>query len=475
MENNNNEKQNYVGADLTPWSWAWISVRTRRHIADTARLALPIILSRLAISFLVVVDTMMVLRYSKEHNQWLTLGSGPADAFFGLALGITVGVPILVSRYYGARQYEKIGNIWRQSLLWSLITGSIITLLCLVLAPWVLKAGNTAIVSKAFGITTIYALSFIPSMIWLVGSGVLEGTEKPNPVLILALLGNVVNILFNWFFVYGIWVFPELGAYGSALATFLVRTFMALLTCYYVLTLKEAQKYNIRSWFIGKFSQWKELRILGYATAVSVFLESACFASLNMFSTRKPLTLVDTGAWIINFRILGTIFMIALALATATSVRVGIARGRRDFNDQIFALIIGVILTLLALIFLSGMVTIFSQDIARIFSKDTEIILYAASFMIYLLWLFIPDGMQATLSASLRTSGIVWPTTILSSFSYGILTPILAYYLAFPLGRGIQAFFEALIIASWFICIAYFLLLLINYKKIKATTEAGEE
>ncbi len=468
------EKQYYIGANLTPWSSSWIKTRAKRHIVDMCRLAIPIILSRLALSFLVVVDTMMVLRFSKEHNQWLTLGAGPADAFFGLAIGITVGVPILVSRYYGATEYNKIGNLWRQSLLWSVITGLFISLSCIIMAPLFLKAGDAELIQKAFPITVIYALSFIPAMIWLAGSGFLEGTEKPIPVLIFAILGNLFNILFNWVLVYGLWIFPELGAYGSALATLLVRILMAIITVYCILKMKEATLYNLKSWVIGKFNEWKELRILGYAAAVSIFIEASCFSFLNMFSTRSPLTATDTGAWIINLRILSTIFMIALALSTATSVRVGIARGRKDFNDQIFAIIIGVLLALFSLIFLSGLIVFWAEPIARIFSTDAEIIILSASFTLYLLWLFIPDGVQVTLSQALRTSGIVWPTTVLSAIAYGLIAPLLAYYLAFPLAHGIKGLFEALIIASWFICIGYFLLIALNYKKMKAATEQGD-
>ncbi len=467
-------KAYYAGANLTPWSKAWIKIRAKHHIIDMIRLAIPIILSRLALSLLVVVDTMMVLRFSKEHNQWLTLGAGPADAFIGLAIGVCVGVPILISRYYGAKDYHKIGLVLRQSFLWSLFTGVLITISCIALAPLLYKAGDAALIEKAFPITVLYAISFIPVMIWLTASGFLEGTANPVPVLIFAILANILNILFNWVFVYGIWIFPELGAYGSALATLLVRVIMAIIAVYYIFKMKNTSIYNIRAWTIGKLKDWKELRVLGYAASVSIFIEASCFALLNIFSTRPPLTDVDTAAWVINLRILGTIFMIALALSTATSVRVGIARGRKDFDDQIFALIIGTLLALFSLIFLSGMVILFAQNVAAIFSEEIEIITYSAGFTIYLLWLFIPDGTQITFAQALRTSGIVWPTTVLAGIAYGIMAPLLGYYFAFPLAHGIKGLFEGLIIASWFICIAYFFLLVINYNKMKIATEKGE-
>ncbi len=468
-------KASYAGAHLKPWSKAWIKIRSKRHIIDMIRLATPIILSRLALSLLVVVDTRMVLRFSKEHNTWLTLGSGPADAFIGLAIGVCVGVPILVSRYYGAKDYQKIGLIWRQSLLWSFLTGIFITIACILSAPLFYKLGDNALASKAFPITVLYALSFIPVMIWLTASGLLEGTENPMPVLIFVVLGNVLNILFNWVLVYGVWIFPTMGAYGSALATLLVRSIMAIVAVYCILRIKNAGQYRITSWKIGKLSDWKELRVLGYAAALSIFIEASCFAFLNMFSTRPPLTDLDTAAWVVNLRILNSIFMVALGLSTATSVRVGIARGRKDFNDQIYALIIGTLLALFSLVFLSGLLILFAQNVATFFSKDVEIITYSAGFAIYLLWLFIPDGTQVTFAQSLRTSGVVWPTTMLAAIAYGLMAPLMSYYFAFPLGHGIRGLFEGLIAASWFICFAYFLLFVIYYKQMKIATEKEED
>ncbi len=469
------KQQNYVGADLTPWSWAWVKIRAFRHIVDMFKLSGPIIASRLAGYFLVVVDTIMISRYSATHFQWFTLGSASANMFMGATFGFTVGVPILISRYFGAKDYKKIGDTWRQGIIWSCITGGIMTLLCIILSPLTMKAGNSDLIDKAYPIAIIYAISFVPNMIWMAGSSVLEGTNRPLPVFVLSIFGNIINVFLNALLVYGLFFFPEMGAYGSAIASLLIRILMAGITTVYLLNLEIAEKYNLKSFFVGSFQKWKELRIQGYSAAFSIWAEMTGWSLLAQFSTRKPLTEIDTLAWMTNMNILSTVFMVGLGLAAATSVRVGIARGRRDFNDQIYAMLVGLGTTLVSLIILGVIIVIFSRPLIQIFTKDEVAIVFAASLSIYLLWVFIPDCFQIVFAQSLRASGVVWSTTFIGIVSLGILCPALGYFLAFMQGHGIKGLFQAVIISCWVITIGYLLLFIFNYRKMKLLTESEEE
>lgn len=468
------QSEKYHGVGLTPWSAQWIRIRAWRHIIDMLKLSPPIIASRLAGYFLVVVDTLMVLRYSSVQNQWLSVGAGTSNIFIGATFGITLGVPVLISRYFGAKDYKKIGDVWRQGIIWSIITGGIFNLLCIFLAKPIMQIGNPDIIKYAYPIAVIYSFSFIPNMIWMVGSSVLEATKRPVPVFILSIFGNILNIFLNWFFVYGILFFPEWGALGSAIASLLVRIFMAIITTAYLLSLKQAKEYNLRSFNIEPFKKWVELRMQGYAAAISIFFEAGGWSLFSLYAVRKPLTEVDTAAWTINMNILATVFMVAHGLSIATGVRVGIARGRKNFDDQILAIIIGVLLTVVALIISGGIIAIYAQYVATIFTNDPKIILFAASFVIYILWFFIPDGIQAVLGQSLRTSGIAWATTVIASFFYGIVSPILAFFLAFHYNHGIKGFFEAIILAGWMICICFFGLIIIRYRNMEKLTMQAE-
>lgn len=457
-----------------PWSLLWIRMRFMRHASDMLRLSVPIIFSRLAGYFMVIVDTIMITRYSKEHASWLVFGESPAIAFTGGCIGFIVGVPILVSRYYGANRYSEIGYIWRQGLIWSVVMGLFLTITCIVTAkPIMFWLGDASLIAKAYPITVIYALSFIPLMIWFTCNGLLEATKNPIFVFVFSILANILNIFFNWVFIYGKFGVAEMGAYGAALSTLLLRLAVALSLCIFIYFARFTQQFGVKQWVINRFSLWREQRNLGYAAAAATIAELSGFAILGMLSTRPPLNVNDTTSWAIALRVLALLFNFALGLSVATGVRVGIARGRKDFNDQIYAIIIGSVMTIFAL-FILGIIAIFyAQPIAKLFSGDTAVIALSAQLIGMLIWVFIPDGLQATLGQSLRTSGQVWITSMFSIIAYGLILPICAYYFTFTLNQGIKGFMYAIIIVSWFIVLAYSLVFICRFGQIKRTTIRG--
>lgn len=460
------------GSEFTPWSFPWIKIRTKRHLYDMFKLATPIIISRLAMMMMALVDYALVLRYSPEQAKWLTLALGATDGIFGACIGLTIGVPVLISRYYGAGSFNAIGKVWRQGIIWSNITGALLMVAVIMVSPYLMSIfGNKEIADDAFPLVVVYAASFVPAMIAMTGNSLLESTENAKPVLLAAVLSNVLNLFCNLVLIYGLLGFPELGALGAAYATLIIRIFMGIFISLYIMLYKHAKKYNIRSFSLNSILRWREFCVIGLTAAISIAAEGGGFSILTMMTSR--LSDVQAGSLGITMRVMGTMFMIGLGLSTATSVRVGIARGRRDFADQIFALIVGSVLTIALLLILGSICIAFNTEIAQIFSKDAAIIALAASLISIAFLAFIPDSLQVVFGQSLRTAGIVtWPTiTDITHFAF--LMPSLGYILAFTFGYEEYGFLYAIIISLWLASLVKFLGFVFFHKSIRALTAAG--
>ncbi len=460
------------GSEFAPWSLPWIKIRTKRHLYDMFKLATPIIISRLAMMMMALVDYALVLRYSPEQAKWLTLALGATDGIFGACIGLTIGVPVLISRYYGAGRFDAIGKIWRQGIIWSNLTGALLMIAVIIVSPYLMSIfGNKEIADDAFALVVVYAASFVPAMIAMTGNSLLESTENAKPVLLIALFANILNVFCNIVLIYGLMGFPELGALGAAYATLIIRIFMATFISLYIILYKHAKKYNIRAFSVNPILRWKEFCIIGFTAAISIAAEGGGFSVLTMMTSR--LSDVQAGALGITMRVMGTMFMVGLGLSTATSVRVGIARGRRDFDDQIFALIIGSVLTVGLLLVLGAACMGFNTQIAQLFSKDAAIIAVAASLISLAFLAFIPDSLQVVFGQSLRTAGIVsWPT-IMDIIHFAFLMPILGYILAFTFGYEEYGFLYAIIIPLWLASLLKFLGFIFFRKSIRALTAAG--
>ncbi len=467
MHNNNHTPD----GGFAPWSRPWIKVRANRHLRDMFRLATPIIISRLAMFLLSIVDYALVLRYSPEQARWLTLALGATDIFLGAAIGLTIGVSVLVSRYYGAQIFHMVGKIWRQGMLWSMFTGTLLMGLVIALAPFLMRQfGDPEITSNAFPLVVIYAFSFIPAMISITGNSVLEGTEYAKPVLVISVLSNVVNVLVNLVLIYGMFGFPELGALGAAYATLSVRIFMMISTTAYILYYRHARKYNIRSFSVEPLRRWKEFTIIGMTSGLAISAESGGFAILGMLSSR--LSDIQAGAYGITMRLMATIFMIGLGFSTATGIRVSIARGRKDYNDQIFALLVGVAMVTAFVVSLGVVGVIFRTSVASIFSDEVAIVGAASSLIIIALFAFVPDNLQLVFGQSLRSSGINdWPTSM-DLVVFAVFMPLIGYYL---LHLGAYGLMYAVVIAVWTSMLLKLSGFFLFHKRIKKYTLLGVE
>ncbi len=58
--------------------------------------------------------------------------------------------------------------------------------------------------------------------------------ERTKIILFTVMVGNVINVFFNWMFIYGNLNAPELGVAGSALATLMTRIIMLIIIVYFI-------------------------------------------------------------------------------------------------------------------------------------------------------------------------------------------------------------------------------------------------
>ncbi len=473
-------KKNWSGSEFEPWSFKWLKTRVGRHIIEIARLAFPTVLSRLGGFFMAIVDTIMVTRYSAEQAQWLVQGQAPADIGFAIAVGFTIAIPILVSRAVGAKKFPLVGTIFRQGIIISIVVGAIATISSIIFGKSLLGIGNSQTIDEAYQVLKVYSFSLISAMIWMSCAGLFEALGKPAISFSFIILANIVNIILNWALIYGELGFKEYGAIGSAYTTLSVRIAVAILFFIFTIWYFKGSIYELIGTSIGKILLWKEAIILDITAAISIAAETIGFATLQLYSTNDKMALfeesavVAANAWIVIMKILGIVFMVAIGFSTACNIRVGIARGRRNYDDLLLAIFVGTAVTTITLFFAGLIATLNAETFLSFFIERGEnyeaILVTGTSIFTFILWIFIPDGMQAVLSGVLRTVGITWQVSVISIAIYAFVIPALGYYLAFILGYGIAGLFGTILTAMWTAFFIYASLFFIFRRKIKYLT-----
>ncbi|MCF6196866.1 MAG: MATE family efflux transporter [Emcibacter sp.] len=423
-----------------------------RQFSELLRLSFPVVLQRLGIMTMGIVDTVMVGRFSAQELAYQSIGYVPVMTVIVISIGLMMGTMVLTSNAFGAEEYEKCGRIWRRSLPYGFALGMVGFAVCMFGESLLLLLGQQPEIARGGGaVMRAVALGIPMTTIMLASTFFLEGINKPLPGMIFMLLANLVNIFFNWMLVYGHFGFDPMGAVGSAWATTIVRTFLAVGLIIYIFRMADHGKFGIRASVDLRFHKWKRLRHIGYGAGLTNGAEHMGFATLEVFAGWiGPLTL---GAMAIAFNVYGIPYMIAYGIAGATAVRVGIALGRKDHKDLLLAGTCGILLNFLTMVPLLAILLIYPEKIAAFFTHEPLLVAATVPLIILTGWMLLFDSMQTVIGNGLRGRRDVWLPTALYFFSYIIVMIPLSYILAFPMGRGAIGLFESTVVASLISCV----------------------
>ncbi len=414
-------------------------MRRRRRIAELrelSTLAGPIIVGQISSVGMGVVDTVMAGRLSAADLAGVAVGSALWSSLGILLIGTLLAIPPFVSQYDGASRTPMIRRFMWQAL-WTAVILSVLLFIGLrqigVLASWVGVSSEVEPLAVAY----LDAVSWgAPGFaMFLIFRLVSEGVGIARPTMYFGLLGLLLNIPADYVFMYGKLGLPALGAEGAGYATALVQWCQGIAVAAYVLIHKRYAKYRL---FRGV--EWPRLpRILqivrtGGPIGITLFLEVSLFVAAALIMGRIGTQAVAAHQIAINFASLA--FMIVLGLASALTVRVGNAVGRRDWVEARFRATTGIGLTM-ALQCISLLVMLLGREsIAALYTDDVVVSAIAANLLIYCGLFQLPDGFQVACSGTLRGYKDTTAPMLLTFIAYWLVGLPISYWFGLRFGWG---------------------------------------
>ena len=407
----------------------------RTELTDTVRLSVPIIIAQLGVVLMGVTDNLFVGRLLGA----VPLGAaGLANSLSFLMSSIGVGaltvVAALISKAQNQQHVAGVNRLFRAGLrvsVWmSLVLGGLSVLLAFNLD---LLGQTPAVTGLAMNFMLVLSASLLPLMVFVAARQLCDGLRYPGVAMAITMAALFVNALLNYVLIKGIGPFPELGLIGSAVATVLSRTFMALAMLLYIYRAGRFKAYLQPEFRVGPTNTeaWEIMR-LGIPGGLTFFFEVATFS----------LAVVIVGllgedrlaAHQIAINMASVTYMMATGISSAAAIRVSAAVGQGSgagvwrAGISAFALSVS-FMTLMAIVFLTAndwLVSLYIRD-------NPDVMRIAASLVIIAGFFQLSDGIQVVALGSLRGLSDVNVPTIITLFSYWIVALPLSYVLAFPL------------------------------------------
>lgn len=422
--------------------------RIKRHLSEFLRLSTPVIVSRAGLLLLAAVDTAMLGRMAPDEVAGYTLGTSPFIVLMVIGIGMMLGTLISTSHSHGNGETQDVGRVWKQSLPFAALVGVVmagLTFLGDFYFAWTRPAPE--LVETCVNVFILQGVGLLPAMLFTTTTFFLEGLRRPYPVLAAIAIGNLANVAFNIILVYGlIDVMPD-GAEGAALATAIARWLMAAALIAYVWWLKDHHQLGIRRKLPkGWWQQSKQQRRYGYAAGLSYGFETVSFGVMAVFAGWLG---TDAAAiYGVCMNMLAMIFMAALGFATATSVRVGVAHGRKDWPDRALAGWTGLAVTLIIMgVFAAALWTV-PGEMLQIYLSDDALIALAIPSLFLIGWIMFGDGGQIVMAQALRGAADSWIPTAMHFMSYVVIMIPFGYYFTQVLDHGVYGLFEAIAVGS---------------------------
>ncbi|MFC5283931.1 MATE family efflux transporter [Pedobacter alpinus] len=399
-------------------------------------LAYPVVISQLGHMFTMVADSVMVGQLGTIPLAACALGNSILGVFLVSGIGISQGITPLVAQENGKNNKSICGKYLEQGVIISVITGIILFAMVALIAQKLSILGqptDVEIATKDY--LLIIGASIIPLMVYQSFRQFAEGLEYTKQAMYVSIIGNIINIIFNFLLIYGWFGFPAMGLVGAGIGTLISRIFMAIGMAYYVIKSKNFTPY-IEKFRIQKpdFTKIKRIFKLGLPISLQYFFEIGAFSGAAIMV--GWIGAQELAAHQIAINLAAFTYMGASGIGVAATIKAGNALGKNDFKDLKLSAISSYHLVIIYMLITAFVFLTCNTILPWIYIKDESVILIASQLLIVAAFFQISDGIQVVGVGILRGLSDVKIPTIITLIAYWVIGLPLGYILGFTFEMG---------------------------------------
>lgn len=404
-----------------------------------AKLALPLVLAQLAQNATSLVDTIMVGKLGPDALAGIAIGGTVFMFVSVVASGCVLGVGSVVSQAVGASDQGTCGRSVRQGF-WLAVALFVPALILFwniyPILIWLDQPPETAAASSAY----LRAISFglLPSLWSFSIRGLLEGHSDNRPIMIVAIISVILNVILNDLLMFGLFGLPELGLVGTGVASSIVLSVTFAMFMAY--SLRRYPHLNLLSGLrTPDFDMLMQLIRVGGPIGLTLACEVSMFSAAGI--AMGQLGKVPLAAHQIALQMGSFSFMVPLGISIAASARIGQFIGAKNGQAAKTAGTVGLAVCAFVMAVIAAVFVVFNHSIVGIFldlsdPENLPVIELARQLLMIAALFQIVDGVQVSGSLALRglkdTLAGFWITV----FSYSVVGCGCGWWLCFRAGLG---------------------------------------
>lgn len=403
-------------------------------------LAGPMFLELLLNTMLQNVDTVMLSHYDEYAVG--AVGNAYIIMFMLLILFniIATATSVVVAQYLGAKMYDRMNMIYTLSIVVNFVFGIILSVGICAANPFIMDVLHVSPEMRSYSMTYIYIVG---------GSGFLVAVS--NVMLqILRCNGytrigmwvtfgiNIMNIIGNYFFLYGPWSHLKMGVAGVAISTVAAR-FMSVILLIGFFYVKKTGKISLRYLKPFPFGLLSRMIRIGLPSAGENLTYNLYQITLLSFVNAMGNDAVNARAYCNTIISFAMIFSNAAAMSTQIITGHLVGAGKTDEAYKRVFKTLGISMPITVVLACAN--AIFCGYTLHIFTDNPNIIALGQKIMIADIFVETGRCLNMTFVSSLKAAGAyVFPfiAGLLCNWGLGLTT---GYCIGVALGVGVAGIF----------------------------------
>jgi len=402
------------------------------------KIAWPATLQGLMLQFMTAIDLAMVGSLGAGALASAGIMGQPEMVMLIFCRALSIAVTAIIARRYGEGDMDGMNAVLKQAILLNFLIYIPLLAVCLFNLEHILRftGAEDSYIETAVWYGRFIVISLLFQTFSQVVGAALIGYGNTKVIFKSNVVGNILNTIMNFFLIYGIGFFPELGVMGAGVSTMLSSAVIALLLLRTIsqhtsdgLTLRHPSKWGFER------SVLHTVFHVGGSSFGEQFFERFGMYTYTMIVA--SLGAVPLAAHYVCMNLMDIFYYFAMGLGFAGASHTGQCLGHKRSDlayayGQIGARI-GLCVGLLSACIFLGL----GDVLVQFYTRESDVVTLAASLMGVMAVAAFPQALQQVYSGVLKGAGDTYYIMKYSLVSVAIIRPIITYLLCITLGLGL--------------------------------------
>ncbi|XP_027874986.1 multidrug and toxin extrusion protein 1 [Xiphophorus couchianus] len=414
----------------------FVPQKYRNELAQLFKLAGPVVISQLMIFMISFVSMVFCGHLGKTELAGVSLSIAVVNVTgISIGTGLSLTCDTLISQTYGSGNLKRVGVILQRGVLILLLACFPCWAVLINTEPLLLAVKQSPEVAR---LSQMYVNIFMPALpaafMYQLQGRYLQNQGIIWPQVITGAIGNVLNAIINYVFLYPL----NMGVAGSAVANAISQYVLAVILFAYI-CLKGLHKATWGGWSLDCLQEWGSFIQLAIPSMLMLCLEWWIFEVGGFLA--GVISEVELGANSVIYELAIVAYMFPLGFAAAASVRVGNALGAGNIEQAKLSCKVPIVCAFIIACVVGAILGACKDIIGYIFTSDQDILLRVSDVMIIFCFTHLCDAVAGVTGGVLRGAG---------KQLIGALCNLVGYYvIGFPIGVSLMFAAKMGIIGLW--------------------------